>query len=119
VLPEAGKSPKWNQSFDIPIQSMRDEISFTCQDEDLMANDLVGSASLDIEELLKMGSRSKQFKLPLQFKNKVSAELILEVKFEQTLKEEWPDIIEPPMFGGRYASRNTNPYGASMDNNYP
>jgi Ca2+-dependent lipid-binding protein len=40
---EAGKNPVWNESFDIPIQSMGDFLEITIFDEDNLTNDFVGS----------------------------------------------------------------------------
>jgi Ca2+-dependent lipid-binding protein len=45
---EAGKNPVWNESFDIPIQSMSDFLEITIFDEDNFTNDYVGSNKFTI-----------------------------------------------------------------------
>jgi Ca2+-dependent lipid-binding protein len=40
---EGGNNPVWNESFDIPIQSMGDFLEIAIYDEDSLTNDLVGS----------------------------------------------------------------------------
>lgn len=44
ALQEAGKNPIWNEILAIPIYSMDEEFKITCYDEDLLMDDLVGSA---------------------------------------------------------------------------
>ena len=51
VHEDGGKNPEWNESFDIPIQSMSDQVRITCYDEDALSNDLVGTQSFDMEKL--------------------------------------------------------------------
>ena len=53
VHEDGGKNPEWNESFDLPIQSMTDYIKITCFDEDALSNDLVATKSFKIEDLCK------------------------------------------------------------------
>lgn len=48
---EGGKTPVWNESFDIDIQTPADTIKFTCMDEDLIQNDLIGESSVLIHAI--------------------------------------------------------------------
>jgi Ca2+-dependent lipid-binding protein len=43
TMNEAGKNPVWNESFDIPIQSMGDFLEISIFDEDNLTNDFIGS----------------------------------------------------------------------------
>jgi len=39
----AGMQPEWNQTLEIPVSSMSDEITISCHDKDLIYDDFVGS----------------------------------------------------------------------------
>ncbi len=45
---DAGKSPKWNQTLQIPIVSKKDLLLITCYDEDVMMDDFVGQRKFTI-----------------------------------------------------------------------
>jgi Ca2+-dependent lipid-binding protein len=53
VHEDGGKNPEWNESFDIPIQSLSDQVRITCYDEDTLSNDLVATQSFAMEDLCK------------------------------------------------------------------
>jgi Ca2+-dependent lipid-binding protein len=42
TLQGAGKTPKWNQSFDIDVKYIGDDITLTVMDEDVTSSDKVG-----------------------------------------------------------------------------
>lgn len=42
VLDDAGKNPVWNQTIEIPLDSIKDEIKVTCYDEDFIMDSFVG-----------------------------------------------------------------------------
>lgn len=75
---EGGKNPVWNESFDIDIQTPSDTIKFTCLDEDLIQNDLIGESSVLIHAI---GQKFlKRHILPMYYKGNHSADLTLETK---------------------------------------
>jgi len=47
----SGKHPIWNETFIIKVDSMDDNILFSCYDEDFLTNDLVGEATISIASL--------------------------------------------------------------------
>ena len=49
-----GKYPVWNQSFDIEIYSLDDEIKIKCLDEDLTEDDVVGEATITVNDLISL-----------------------------------------------------------------
>jgi Ca2+-dependent lipid-binding protein len=44
VIQEGGKTPVWNEVFEIAIDSLQDKIKIRCFDEDLIMDDFVGEA---------------------------------------------------------------------------
>jgi Ca2+-dependent lipid-binding protein len=42
VKEEGGKLPVWNQTLEIPLESLLDEIKVCCYDQDSFTNDLIG-----------------------------------------------------------------------------
>ena len=42
VKEEGGKTPVWNQTLEIPLESLLDTIKFACYDQDSLTNDLIG-----------------------------------------------------------------------------
>ena len=43
TINSAGKTPKWEQEFDIDVKYIGDDMTVTVYDEDVTTNDLVGS----------------------------------------------------------------------------
>ena len=39
---DGGKQPKWNEVFDIELQSLKDEISISVLESDITDNDIIG-----------------------------------------------------------------------------
>jgi len=52
TLDGAGKKPKWNQSFEIQIMDIMDDIYFEVKDEDLTSSDLIGTLKCKIFNIL-------------------------------------------------------------------
>ena len=48
---EVDKNPVWDQIFEIPIYLEPTEATITCFDEDLLSNDNVGEAKVDIQDI--------------------------------------------------------------------
>lgn len=76
VLDNAGKNPVWNQTFDIPINSLLDNLKFTCYDEDFIMDSCVGEAIFRAAEL---AGKNQWFQL--DYKNKLAAKILIECKF--------------------------------------
>ena len=72
VLDGAGKTPKWNQAFDIAFSSQDDKVVVSVFDEDVTSDDKVGECNTTIRQLL--GSRS----LTITHKNKSAGEVFFE-----------------------------------------
>jgi Ca2+-dependent lipid-binding protein len=52
VLEDAGKKPKWEETLEIPIESLEeDRIKITCYDEDVMMDDFVGEEEFSVSDL--------------------------------------------------------------------
>ena len=46
VIEGGGKKPVWNETFEIPLQSVSDEIEFHCRDDDVMGSKPIGSTRI-------------------------------------------------------------------------
>lgn len=46
---EAGKNPVWNEEFLISLTSPTDTINLLCYDEDIIVDDFIGVATLNID----------------------------------------------------------------------
>ena len=51
VLDGAGKHPIWNETFNLPVESMAEEVKIGCYDEDLIVDDLIGETTVTIAKL--------------------------------------------------------------------
>lgn len=63
----------------ISVQNTNGNVKFSCLDEDLAINDLVGEASVKLSTILQ--SSVKRHSFPLLYKGKQSGELFIETKF--------------------------------------
>ena len=52
VMDGAGKTPKWNQVFDINVEDARDDLAIVIWDEDVMSDDKVGECKIGIQEII-------------------------------------------------------------------
>ena len=82
VVPEGGRKPVWNQTFEIPILSMEDDIKITCFDEDLILDDLVGFSYFKTR-MFCTPQPNKEW-ISLQYKENRAAELLIETLFERS-----------------------------------
>ena len=48
VAEDGHKNPLWNESFEIPIDSLDDEIKISCYDQDSYSNDLNGQPFINL-----------------------------------------------------------------------
>lgn len=51
VIEKGGKTPIWNETFEVPIDTLEDTIKVRCFDEDLLMDDFVGEKEYTIREL--------------------------------------------------------------------
>ena len=71
----AGKTPKWEQIFDIDVKYIGDDMSVTVFDEDVTTSDTVGSTSIKISALCTNGGLDDWF--PIQYRGKQSGQIHL------------------------------------------
>lgn len=64
---------------------MGEDIKFTCYDEDMMSNDLVGERTIKVKGLCS--AFPTRLKIPLYFKNEKSGELNIETKYAPSLQK--------------------------------
>ena len=78
----AGASPNWNETVEIPMSEwlLEDELFISCFDEDLMLDDIIANAYFKISYLL-----GKNGWVSLNFEGKKAADLHIETKFVQNL----------------------------------
>lgn len=75
VLQGAGKLPKWNETFDIEVKYVGDDLDIEVRDEDVTTSDLVGSLHIKLSSLCMGGGLDEWF--DLQYKGKKSGTLHL------------------------------------------
>ena len=51
VVEDGHKNPLWNETFEIPIESLQDELKISCYDSDSLSNDLIGELAVPIYNL--------------------------------------------------------------------
>ena len=61
TLNGAGKKPKWNETFEIQVKYIGDDLELTVFDEDLTSSDTVGSAQIKISSLCINGGLNEWF----------------------------------------------------------
>ena len=75
TINEAGKTPKWNQVFDIDVKYIGDDMIVTVYDEDVTSDDLVGKTTIKLSSLCINGGLDDWF--PIQFKGRQSGQVHL------------------------------------------
>ena len=63
TLNGAGKKPKWNQSFDIDVKYIGDDISFVVYDEDVTSSDEIGRFMTKLSALCVTGGIDEWFQI--------------------------------------------------------
>jgi Ca2+-dependent lipid-binding protein len=76
VLDDAGKNPIWNQTIEVPIKSIKDNLKFTCYDEDFIMDSCVGEAVFKVTELV-----GKKQWFTLEYNGKLAAKILMDIKF--------------------------------------
>ena len=82
VKDEAGKHPRWNQTFDIYVKDSKNErIKFEVMDKDMMTSSHVGECSLVINEMTGMSGNGMEKWHDIFHKNKKAGKLLLKTKW--------------------------------------
>ena len=71
----AGKTPKWNETFNIDVKYIGDDMTLTVMDEDVVGNDLVASTTIKVSSLCMNGGIDEWF--PVQYKGKNAGQIRL------------------------------------------
>ena len=62
----AGKTPKWDQAFDIDVRNLEEDILLKVFDEDVVSSDLIGESTFKFSALCDGGGIDKWF--PITYK---------------------------------------------------
>ena len=65
-----GKSPEWNNRFDIPIHNINEKISFTVLDEDMVEDDIVGHTDTTVNAIIGRDLKEYDQWVVVYFKHK-------------------------------------------------
>lgn len=74
-----GKRPTFNETFEIEVYRVSDEIKFACFDDDILINDVVGEKSFPVRNLCQAKLVKKV--VPLEFEGSRVGDLVIETKF--------------------------------------
>ena len=55
VKHDGGKNPVWDQTFEIEIYSLEDELKIKCFDEDMGQDDIIGETTITVHDLISLG----------------------------------------------------------------
>ena len=75
VLQGAGKTPRWNEWFDVDVKYIGDDIHIKVLDEDVTDSDTIGFTTLKISALTANGGLDEWF--PIEYKGKSAGTLHL------------------------------------------
>ena len=84
VAEDGHKNPLWNESFEIPIDSLDDEIKISCYDQDSLSNDLIGELSKSLSQICS----TQELWLILEYKGNKAAEIMISSSYTPP-KENW------------------------------
>ena len=88
VVEDGHKNPLWNETFEIAIESLQDELKISCYDQDSLSNDLIGELSVPLSKLCSVNEQW----LNLDYKGKKAAEIMISSNYTPP-KESWnPDV---------------------------
>ena len=75
----AGKTPQWNQIFDIDVKYIGDDMKLQCLDEDVTSSDLIGETNIKLSSLCVNGGLDEWFSIA--YKGKQSGQIHLKGKW--------------------------------------
>lgn len=84
VKQDAGKKPVWKQNFKFFISNIQHDICFQVKEEDVATDDLVGSVTLPVSDIISRENTDDLITLNIVFENKVSGKIMVKTSFE------WP-----------------------------
>ena len=79
VLNGAGKTPKWNEIWDIDVKYIGDDLLIDVMDEDVTSSDMIGQASIKLSSLCAGGGMDEWF--DIQYKGKKAGTIHLKGVF--------------------------------------
>lgn len=79
VLQGAGKTPKWNETFNFDVKYIGDDLRLFILDEDTVSSDRVGEATIKFASLCLNGGIDEWFEI--QHKGKLAGKVHLQSKF--------------------------------------
>jgi Ca2+-dependent lipid-binding protein len=79
VAEDQGKHPIWNQTFELMVHSMEDEIRFTVKDSDIGKDDYIAGVFMKISQLC--GSSGVPQWYSLDYKGHVAGEILMEARY--------------------------------------
>jgi Ca2+-dependent lipid-binding protein len=77
----AGKTPQWNQLFDIDVKYIGDDMKLQCFDEDVSSSDLIGEVNIKLSSLCVNGEFFDEW-FSIADKGKQSGQIHLKGKFQ-------------------------------------
>jgi Ca2+-dependent lipid-binding protein len=97
-LQGAGKLPKWNETFDIDVKYIGDDLLIECLDEDVTTSDLIGSTNIKLSSLCMNGGMDEWF--DIQYKGKKSGTIHLRGTFNAHVTESAKVAVAANVLGG-------------------
>jgi Ca2+-dependent lipid-binding protein len=82
TMQNAGKLPKWNETFGIDVRYIGDDMHLSVMDEDLTKADLVGETNIKLSSLCINGGLDDWFEI--QFKGKKAGSVHLRGEWRPT-----------------------------------
>jgi Ca2+-dependent lipid-binding protein len=75
VLQGAGKTPTWDETFEIDVKYIGDDLKLEVMDEDVTSSDTVGIATIKLSALISDGGIDEWFEI--QYKGKSAGKIHL------------------------------------------
>lgn len=91
---DAGKNPVWDETFELFIKNVNDEMSIKIMDEDVMVDDTVGTRQIPVKEVLG-GERLTGLQnqsVDIFYHGKVSGSVIISTSFEKASANNPPPV---------------------------
>ena len=96
VCRDGGKTPIWDETFEIPLQSVSDEIQFHIRDDDLIGSELVAVASIKASAFCFNGGTRDYFSV--EYEGRPAGKLLLQTHFTPTAPAFVPQPVPQPGF---------------------
>lgn len=96
IIKGGGKTPSWNQAFDIDIYSLDHIIKITCLDKDFLVNDTIGESLVRTKALVNVNG--KRSWISIHYKKEYAGEILIECNWKaintDIFQEEEPEEIK-------------------------